>query len=72
MSGNGRPGGFNEAACAQFERDGYVIARGLASAAVVTRLREVALAHLAEPRLPVEYEADTQYPGAPASHDAPG
>jgi phytanoyl-CoA hydroxylase len=35
-------------------------------------MREVALHHLAEPRLPVEYETDTQYPGAPASIDAPG
>jgi phytanoyl-CoA hydroxylase len=44
----------------------------LAPAATVARMRAVALQHLAEPRLPVEYETDTQYPGAPASLDAPG
>ena len=63
---------FSDGECAQFARDGYVIAPGLGSAAAVARLREVALAHLAEPRLPVEYEADTRYPGAPVSLDAPG
>ncbi len=64
--------GFTGAEIAQFTRDGYVIARALAPAGQVIRMREAALAHLAEPRLPVEYEADTQYPGAPASLDAPG
>ena len=57
---------------AQFTRDGHVIARGMVPAGTVARMREVALAHLAEARQPVEYEADTQYPGAPASRDAPG
>ena len=63
---------FNDTELAQFARDGYAIVRGLAPATQVTRMREVALAHLAELRLPVEYEADTLYPGAPASLDAPG
>ena len=63
---------FSEREVAQFARDGYAIVRGLAPAAMVARLREVALAHLAETRLPVEYEADTQYPGAPTSLAAPG
>lgn len=63
---------FADNEVAQFARDGYVIARSLVPAAQVARMREVALAHLSEPRLPVEYEADTQYPGAPASLDAPG
>lgn len=63
---------FSPTELAQFTRDGYAIARGLAPAATVARLREVALMHLAEPRLPVEYETDTQYPGAPTSIDAPG
>ena len=63
---------FSAVDAAQFARDGYVIARGLAPVATVTRLRELALAHLAESRSPVEYEADTRYPGAPASLDAPG
>ncbi len=63
---------FSDTERAQFNRDGYAIVRGLAPAATVTRMREVALLHLAEARLPVEYETDTQYPGAPASLDAPG
>lgn len=63
---------FSDTECAQYAREGYAIVRGLAPADQLARLRAVALAHLAEPRLPVEYEADTQYPGAPASIDAPG
>ena len=63
---------FSDAACARFAREGYAVVRGLAPAATVARMREVAAAHLAEVRLPVEYEADTHYPGAPASRDAPG
>lgn len=63
---------FSDTECAQYAREGYAIVRGLAPAVQVARMREVALAHLAEPRLPVEYEADTQYPGAPATRDAPG
>jgi phytanoyl-CoA hydroxylase len=66
------PATFINTELAQFTRDGYLVARGLAPATQVARMREVALAHLAEPRLPVEYETDTQYPGAPASPDAPG
>ena len=63
---------FSDTERAQFNRDGYAIVRGLAPAATVARMREVTFQHLAEPRLPVEYETDTQYPGAPASMDAPG
>jgi phytanoyl-CoA hydroxylase len=63
---------FSDAEVAQFAREGYAIVRGLAPADLVARMREVSLAHLAELRLPVEYETDTQYPGAPPSLDAPG
>ena len=63
---------FTNTELAQFTRDGYVIVRGLSPADAVARMREVALMHLAEPRLPVEYETETQYPGAPASLHAPG
>lgn len=63
---------FGDTELAQFQRDGYAIVRGLAPTATLARMREVALQHLAEPRLPVEYETDTKYPGAPASLDAPG
>lgn len=57
---------------ARFEHEGYCVVRGVAPAETIARMREVAVQHLAEPRPPVEYEADTQYPGAPASRDAPG
>lgn len=66
------PEPFSPEDVAQFARDGYVIVRGVAVVATTARMREVALAHLAEARPPVEYEADTHYPGAPASRDAPG
>lgn len=56
----------------RFARDGYAMVRNLVPADSVARMRAVALAHLAEIRLPVEYEADTRYPGAPASTEAPG
>jgi phytanoyl-CoA hydroxylase len=63
---------LSDVECVQFAREGYAVVRGLAPTATVARMREVALSHLAEPRLPVEYEAETQYPGAPPSIDAPG
>jgi phytanoyl-CoA hydroxylase len=63
---------FSETECAQFMREGYVVARGLAPAAAVSRMRGIAAEHLAQARPPVEYETDTQYPGAPVSLHAPG
>jgi len=63
---------FTAAECAQFVRDGYALVRGLAAGDTVARMRNVAKTHLAESRLPVEFEADTHYPGAPPSRDAPG
>jgi phytanoyl-CoA hydroxylase len=63
---------FSDGELEQFRRDGYVVARKLAPEALRSRMLEVARAHLAAAVPPVEYEADVQYPGAPASHDAPG
>jgi phytanoyl-CoA hydroxylase len=56
----------------QFETDGYAVVRGLVGANVRNRMLDVARADLAASVPPIEYEADTQYPGAPASRDAPG
>lgn len=56
----------------QFERDGYVIVRGLAEPQAVSRMLEVARMHLDMHQAPLEYEADLSYPGAPASREAPG
>ena len=54
------------------DANGRAIVRGMVPAATTTRMREVAAQHLVEPRMPVEFEADTRYPGAPASREAPG
>src|SRR5436190_15202066 len=56
----------------QFQREGYAIVRGLLPWDVRSRMLEVARAHLAAAIPPIEYEADTHYPGAPVSRDAPG
>lgn len=63
---------FDAAQLAGFGRDGYLIARGLASRAVIDRMRRLAQEYLRGEAGPLEYEADLGYPGAPASRDAPG
>lgn len=63
---------FSAAELAAFERDGFIILRGLLSAAARARMLAVAERDLAAARTPLEYEAETQYPGAPVSLDAPG
>ena len=57
---------------ADFARDGYQVVRGLIPAEACARLRAEAERDLAVAVPPVEYEADTQYPGAPGSLEAPG
>ena len=57
---------------ADFARDGYQVVRGMIPAEACARLRAVAERDLATAAPPVEYEADTQYPGAPGSLEAPG
>lgn len=64
--------GFSTYDVAQFARDGFVIARGLTPANECELLLARARRDLAAFREPVEFEADTHYPGAPASRDAPG
>lgn len=49
----------------QFHRDGYIVVRQLASAAEVEALRALASTLLDPLQGPVEFEADTGYPGAP-------
>lgn len=61
-----------EQAVADFDRDGYFIARKLFSADQVKALVDV-IDHSLKPALaPVEFEADVHYPGAPVSRTAPG
>ena len=63
---------FSPSEVAAFRRDGYAVVRGLAPEPLALRMLDVAKAHLAAATPPLEYEADVKYPGAPASHDAPG
>jgi phytanoyl-CoA hydroxylase len=56
----------------QFERDGYVIARGLARPDLCRRMLDVVIAAVAAGTPPVEYEADLHYPGAPRSREVAG
>ncbi len=63
---------FTPEQIAEFHRDGYQIVRGLVPAEACARLRAIAERDLAAAVPPVEYEADTQYPGAPQSLEAPG
>lgn len=55
-----------------FQRNGFVIARGLASPGVVAAMRQVTLEGIERHIPPIEYEADLHYPGAPESRDAEG
>ncbi|HEY0296555.1 MAG TPA: phytanoyl-CoA dioxygenase family protein [Bordetella sp.] len=57
---------------AELRERGFVVARGFADAATVAALRTLAQRHLDEAIAPLEYEADLQYPGAPASRQAAG
>jgi phytanoyl-CoA hydroxylase len=57
---------------AAFDRDGFVIVRGLADRQLCERMKSIAQRHLAQDVQSVEYEAQTRYPGSPASLDAPG
>ena len=63
---------FTAAEVGQFNRDGYVVARGLATPADRSAIKAVAERDLAAAVPPVEYETDTKYPGAPVSLEAPG
>ncbi|MFO0917921.1 MAG: phytanoyl-CoA dioxygenase family protein [Planctomycetaceae bacterium] len=55
-----------------FERDGFVVVRGLADVAMVGRMRSVTDYGVRAQVGPIEYESDLQYPGAPASKGARG
>jgi phytanoyl-CoA hydroxylase len=57
---------------ATLRETGYVVVRGALSPARVELLRTIAQAQLAQQVMPVEYEADLRYPGAPNSYAAAG
>ena len=64
--------GLSVAERAQFENDGYVVVRRLVDPTTCAIMLAKARLDLAACVPPVEYEADTGYPGAPASREAPG
>lgn len=57
---------------ARFHRDGYLIVRGMASGATLAAMSTYVDEALSPLTAPVEFEADVQYPGAPADCYAPG
>lgn len=63
---------FSPTEFAAFEAQGFVIVRGLADPALCAELLAVGKDHLARAVEPIEYEADTHYPGAPTSRNAEG
>lgn len=56
----------------RFQEQGYLIVRQLADAPTRAAILAAAQDHLQRAVEPIEYEADTHYPGAPASRDAEG
>ena len=63
---------FSTAELSRFASDGFIVVPQLAAPARVDALRRVALEQLAACIEPAEFEADLQYPGAPAGREAPG
>lgn len=63
---------FTAEELAQFERDGFLIVRGLGGEAVRQRMLDVTLGGVARLVEPVEFEADVHYPGAPESREGHG
>ncbi len=57
---------------ARFERDGFVVARSLASADELLRLNDLVSDALDPLVGPAEFEVDVGYPGAPSNRDDPG
>ena len=55
-----------------FERDGYLVVRGLVDRPSVGEMRETVFRALDPLQGPAEFEADVGYPGSPAGRDAQG
>lgn len=55
-----------------FDRDGYLVVRGLCPESLRASLLEISNRHLDPVLGPVEYEADLDYPGSPASRTVTG
>lgn len=66
------PSALTTAQIEQFHRDGFLILRGLADPHTIAEMRRVTRNDLAQQVAPLEYEAELNYPGAPASLTAEG
>lgn len=62
----------NDAGIRRFQRDGFIIVRGLAEHDLCQRMRKFITNSLRPAIGPLEYEADVHYPGSPASRIAQG
>ena len=56
----------------QFQREGFVVARGLVAEADLARMRQITERGVREEIAPIEYEAELRYPGAPESLQSVG
>lgn len=63
---------LSDMAVGQFERDGFIVERGLADPGLCEQLAHIVDESLEPALAPLEYEADVQYPGAPESRDQQG
>lgn len=66
------PNGVSTSAQAKFDQDGFLIVRGMAPESLRQEMLAVIAASINPPLGPLEYEAEVEYPGAPAHIDAPG
>ncbi|WP_137939347.1 phytanoyl-CoA dioxygenase family protein [Chitinivorax sp. B] len=57
---------------AQFCEQGFIVLRGAAGQDACEEIIAFAQSQVMQEAMPIEFEADTQYPGAPDSHDAEG
>jgi phytanoyl-CoA hydroxylase len=63
---------FTPEEVAGFQRDGYVIVRGMGDAALRERMLQATLEGMGRDSGPVEYEAELHYPGSPNSLQSEG
>ena len=63
---------FTPQAVSSFQKDGYIIQRGLVPDLYVQRILDIAKRDAALHYGDIEYEVDVQYPGAPSSVEAEG
>jgi phytanoyl-CoA hydroxylase len=63
---------FDQQQLDQFEDQGFIIVRGMASNDLCARMLEVVMGSIDPPLAPLEFETDVQYPGSPTDRLSPG